>query len=31
MNTTQVMEKHLGMNQKDREQKFVQLLAKVGK
>jgi phosphomethylpyrimidine synthase len=31
MNTTQVMEKHLGMNQKDREQKFVQLLAKVEK
>ena len=31
MNTTQVMEKHLGLNQKDREQKFVELLTKVGK
>jgi phosphomethylpyrimidine synthase len=31
MNTTQVMEKHLGLNQKDREQKFVELLAKVEK
>ena len=31
MNTTQVMEKHLGLNQKDREQKFVELLAKVQK
>ena len=31
MNTTQVMEKHLGMNQKEREQKFVELLTKVGK
>jgi len=29
MNTTQVMEKHLGMDQKDREQKFVELLTKV--
>jgi phosphomethylpyrimidine synthase len=29
MNTTQVMEKHLGLNQKDREQKFVELLTKV--
>ncbi len=29
MNTTQVMEKHLGHTQKDREQKFVELLTKV--
>jgi phosphomethylpyrimidine synthase len=29
MNTTQVMEKHLGIDQKGREQKFVELLAKV--
>ncbi|MBZ5564674.1 MAG: phosphomethylpyrimidine synthase ThiC [Acidobacteriia bacterium] len=29
MNTTQVMEKHLGHSQKDREQKFVELLTKV--
>ncbi len=29
MNTTQVMEKHLGLSQKEREQKFVELLAKV--
>ncbi len=29
MNTTQVMEKHLGLDQKDREEKFVELLAKV--
>ncbi|HMD83365.1 MAG TPA: phosphomethylpyrimidine synthase ThiC [Terriglobia bacterium] len=29
MNTTQVMEKHLGIDQKDREQKFVELLTKV--
>jgi phosphomethylpyrimidine synthase len=29
MNTTQVMEKHLGMDQKGREQKFVELLTKV--
>jgi len=29
MNTTQVMEKHLEINQKDREQKFVELLTKV--
>ncbi len=29
MNTTQVMEKHMGLDQKDREQKFVELLAKV--
>jgi phosphomethylpyrimidine synthase len=29
MNTTQVMEKHLGLDQKEREQKFVELLAKV--
>jgi phosphomethylpyrimidine synthase len=29
MNTTQVMEKHMGINQKDREQKFVELLTKV--
>jgi phosphomethylpyrimidine synthase len=28
MNTTQVMEKHLGLNQGEREQKFVELLAK---
>ncbi|HUY12536.1 MAG TPA: phosphomethylpyrimidine synthase ThiC [Terriglobia bacterium] len=30
MNTTQVMEKHLGLDQKEREEKFVELLAKVG-
>ncbi len=30
MNTTQVMEKHLGLDQKEREQKYVELLAKVG-
>jgi len=29
MNTTQVMEKHLGLNQGEREQKFVELLTKV--
>ena len=29
MNTTQVMEKHLGINQAEREQKFVELLTKV--
>ncbi len=29
MNTTQVMEKHLGLNQAEREQKFAELLAKV--
>ncbi len=29
MNTTQVMEKRLGLDQKEREQKFVELLAKV--
>jgi len=29
MNTTQVMEKHLGVDQKDREQKFAELLTKV--
>jgi phosphomethylpyrimidine synthase len=29
MNTTQVMEKHLGLNQVEREQKFVELLTKV--
>jgi phosphomethylpyrimidine synthase len=29
MNTTQVMEKHLGITQADREQKFVELLGKV--
>jgi len=29
MNTTQVMEKHLGLDQKGREQKFVELLTKV--
>jgi phosphomethylpyrimidine synthase len=31
MNTTQVLEKHLGLDQNDREQKFVELLTKVGK
>jgi phosphomethylpyrimidine synthase len=31
MNTTQVMEKHLGLDQKDREERFTALLAKVGK
>jgi phosphomethylpyrimidine synthase len=31
MNTTQVMEKQLGLNQGEREQKFVELLAKVDK
>ncbi len=31
MNTTQVIEKHLGLNQKEREQKFVGLLNKVGR
>ena len=29
MNTTQVMEKHLGLDQNDRNQKFVELLTKV--
>jgi len=29
MNTTQVMEKHMGIDQKGREQKFVELLTKV--
>jgi phosphomethylpyrimidine synthase len=29
MNTTQVMEKHLGLDQKQREQKFVELVTKV--
>ncbi len=29
MNTTQVMEKHLGLDQKEREQKYVELLSKV--
>jgi len=29
MNTTQVMEKHLGLDQKERERKFVELLTKV--
>ncbi len=29
MNTTQVMEKHLGLDQKEREQKFAELLSKV--
>ena len=29
MNTTQVMEKYLGITQTEREQKFVELLAKV--
>jgi len=29
MNTTQVMEKHLGLTQIDREQKYVELLSKV--
>ena len=31
MNTTQVLEKHLGLDQGEREQKFVELLAKVDK
>ncbi|MFQ5778753.1 MAG: phosphomethylpyrimidine synthase ThiC [Terriglobia bacterium] len=31
MNTTQVMDKYLGQDQKEREQKFVELLAKVGR
>jgi phosphomethylpyrimidine synthase len=31
MNTTQVMEKQLGLNQNEREQKFVELLARVDK
>jgi hypothetical protein len=31
MNATQVMEKQLGLNQSEREQKFVELLAKVDK
>jgi len=31
MNTTQTLEKHLGLNQAEREQKFVELLTKVGK
>ena len=31
MNTTQVMEKQLGLNQGEREQKFVELLARVDK
>ncbi len=30
MNTTQVMEKHLGLDQKEREEKYQELLAKVG-
>jgi len=30
MNTTQVMDKYLGLDQKDRQQKFVELLTKVG-
>jgi len=29
MNTTQVMEKHLGLDQKDREEKYQELLARV--
>jgi hypothetical protein len=29
MNTTQVMEKHLGIDQREREQKFVELLGRV--
>jgi len=29
MNTTQVMEKHLGLDQKEREEKFAELLARV--
>jgi phosphomethylpyrimidine synthase len=29
MNTTQVMEKHLGLSQAEREQKLVELLTKV--
>jgi hypothetical protein len=31
MNTTQVMEKQLGLNRSEREQKFVELLARVDK
>src|SRR3970040_1288384 len=31
MNTTQVMEKHLGLDQKEREQKFTELLEKVSR
>jgi phosphomethylpyrimidine synthase len=31
MNTTQTLEKHLGLDQHQREQKFVELLAKVGR
>ena len=31
MNTTQTLEKHLGLNQAEREQRFVELLTKVGK
>ncbi len=31
MNTTQVLEKHLGLDQNEREQKFVELLTKVEK
>ncbi len=31
MNTTQTIEKHLGLNQTEREQRFVELLSKVGK
>ncbi|MGH9430469.1 MAG: phosphomethylpyrimidine synthase ThiC [Terriglobia bacterium] len=30
MNTTQVMEKHLGLDQKEREARYTELLAKVG-
>jgi len=30
MNTTQVMEKHLGLDQREREEKYQELLAKVG-
>jgi hypothetical protein len=29
MNTTQTLEKHLGLDQAEREQKFAELLAKV--
>ncbi len=31
MNTTQTLEKHLGLDQNEREQKFTELLTKVGK
>jgi hypothetical protein len=31
MNTTQQMDKYLGLDQKDRQQKFVELLEKVSR